>query len=243
MLPVLTLDPVEARRSLRGGTHARDRSDGTRVRADGQRPAVLRRRRGAACPRTWIRGATTAGTATTRSRRRRLVARLRRVGLPLADICRVLDNRRNRPVVDEILQAHLTRLEDGLADARRELSAARSLLDEESPMTTTRITTTAEELGEAAARRALRRRHGHRPAHAHRRAARRRRGLVPGRGHRPVPPRRLHGRRGAGRRGAGERDRAGRAGRRGARRPRCRRRRSPSSSAGTISPSRWRAAR
>ncbi|MGZ4509612.1 MAG: DNA polymerase III subunit beta family protein [Blastococcus sp.] len=84
----------------------------------------------------------------------RLVARLRRVGLPLADICRVLENRRSRPVVDEILQAHLTRLEDGLADARRELSAAVSLLDmalldEESPMTTTRITTTAEELGEA----------------------------------------------------------------------------------------------
>ena len=79
----------------------------------------------------------------------RLVARLRRVGLPLADLCRVLDNRRNRQVVDDILQAHLTRPEDGLADARRELSAARHLLDEESPMTTTRITTTAEELGEA----------------------------------------------------------------------------------------------
>ena len=79
----------------------------------------------------------------------RLVARLRRVGMPLADIRRVLENRRNPLVVDEILQAHLTRLEDGLADARRELSAARSLLDEESPMTTTRITTTAEELGAA----------------------------------------------------------------------------------------------
>ena len=60
----------------------------------------------------------------------RLVARLRRVGLPLADICRVLEHRRNPPVVDEILRAHLTRLEDGLADARRELSAARALLDQ-----------------------------------------------------------------------------------------------------------------
>ncbi len=77
----------------------------------------------------------------------RLVARLRRVGMPLADICRVLENRRDRPVVDAILQAHLTRLEDGLADARRELSAARSLLDQESPMTRqSRLTTTAAEL-------------------------------------------------------------------------------------------------
>lgn len=84
----------------------------------------------------------------------RLVARLRRVGLPLSDICRVLENRRNRVVVDDILRAHLTRLEEGLADARRELSAAvslldRALLDEESPMITTRITTTAEEVGHA----------------------------------------------------------------------------------------------
>jgi DNA-binding transcriptional MerR regulator len=81
----------------------------------------------------------------------RLVARLRRVGMPLAVICRVLAHRRDRPVVDAILQAHLTRLEDGLSDARRELSAARSLLDQESPMTAvpSRITTTAGELGTA----------------------------------------------------------------------------------------------
>jgi DNA polymerase III sliding clamp (beta) subunit (PCNA family) len=71
--------------------------------------------------------------------------------MPLADICRVLEHRRDRPVVDGILRAHLTRLEDGLDDARRELSAARSLLDQESPMTAvpTRITTTADELGTA----------------------------------------------------------------------------------------------
>jgi DNA-binding transcriptional MerR regulator len=81
----------------------------------------------------------------------RLVARLRRVGMPLADICRVLEHRRDRAVVDAILEAHLTRLEDGLADARRELSAARSLLDQESPMTAapSRITTSAAELGTA----------------------------------------------------------------------------------------------
>jgi DNA-binding transcriptional MerR regulator len=85
----------------------------------------------------------------------RLIARLRRVGLPLADICRVLEHRRAPAVVDGILGAHLTRLEDGLADARRELSAARALLDQESPMTaTTTVRTTAAEL--AAALRAVR---------------------------------------------------------------------------------------
>ena len=83
----------------------------------------------------------------------RLVARLRRVGLPLAEICRVLEHRRNPSMVDEILQAHLTRLEDGLADARRELSHARALLDQELPVTTF-VRTTAAEL--AAALRAVR---------------------------------------------------------------------------------------
>lgn len=81
----------------------------------------------------------------------RLLARLRRVGMPLADICRVLEHRRDRTVVDGLLQAHFTRLEQGLDDARRELSAARSLLAQESPMTAvpSRITTTADELGTA----------------------------------------------------------------------------------------------
>jgi DNA-binding transcriptional MerR regulator len=78
----------------------------------------------------------------------RLIARLRRVGLPLADICRVLEHRREPSVVDEILGAHLTRLEDGLADARRELSAARALLDPEMPVTTL-VRTTATELATA----------------------------------------------------------------------------------------------
>ena len=83
----------------------------------------------------------------------RLIARLRRVGLPLADICRVLEHRRDPSVVDEVLGAHLTRLEDGLADARRELSAARALLDQEISVTTD-VRTTAAEL--AAALRAVR---------------------------------------------------------------------------------------
>ncbi|MGY2085476.1 hypothetical protein ACI790_17220 [Blastococcus sp. SYSU DS0539] len=46
-------------------------------------------------------------------------------------------------VVDAVLQAHLTRLEDGLADARRELRHARSLLAPESLMTSIRTTTAA----------------------------------------------------------------------------------------------------
>jgi DNA-binding transcriptional MerR regulator len=83
----------------------------------------------------------------------RLIARLRRVGLPLADICRVLEHRRDPSVVDEVLGAHLTRLEDGLADARRELLHARALLDQEKPVTTL-VRTTATEL--AAALRAVR---------------------------------------------------------------------------------------
>ncbi|MCZ2859031.1 DNA polymerase III subunit beta family protein [Blastococcus sp. VKM Ac-2987] len=73
----------------------------------------------------------------------RLVARLRRVGMPLAEISRVVEHRDDAAVVDALLQAHLTRLEDGLADARRELSAARSLLAPESSVTSIRTTTAA----------------------------------------------------------------------------------------------------
>jgi len=79
----------------------------------------------------------------------RLIARLRRVGMPLAEIGRVLANAGDRPVVAQLLQAHLQRLEDGLADARRELSTVLSLLDQENPMTATRITTTTAELAPA----------------------------------------------------------------------------------------------
>ena len=73
----------------------------------------------------------------------RLVARLRRVGMPVADIRRVVEHRDDPAVVDAVLQAHLTRLEDGLADARRELLSARSLLAQESPMTVVRTTAAA----------------------------------------------------------------------------------------------------
>lgn len=73
----------------------------------------------------------------------RLVARLRRVGMPLTEIGRVVAHRDDPDVVDAVLGAHLRRLEDGLADARRELSSARSLLAKENPMTSISTTTTA----------------------------------------------------------------------------------------------------
>ncbi|GAA1223586.1 MerR family DNA-binding transcriptional regulator [Kitasatospora nipponensis] len=60
----------------------------------------------------------------------RLVCRLRRVGLPLAEIRLVLTAAGDAAVAGRVLDAHLRRLEDGLADARRELSAVRVLLDQ-----------------------------------------------------------------------------------------------------------------
>ncbi|MGY1848552.1 DNA polymerase III subunit beta family protein [Blastococcus sp. SYSU DS1021] len=71
----------------------------------------------------------------------RLVARLRRVAMPLAEIRRVVEHRDDPAVADVVLEAHLRRLEDGLADARRELFHARSLLAQESLMTSIRSTT------------------------------------------------------------------------------------------------------
>lgn len=54
----------------------------------------------------------------------RLVARLRRVGMPLAAVRTLLAGADPGPVLD----AHLARLEGGLADARRELAAVRAQL-------------------------------------------------------------------------------------------------------------------
>ncbi|GAA4997256.1 MerR family transcriptional regulator [Kitasatospora paranensis] len=69
----------------------------------------------------------------------RLIARLRRVGMPLAGIAQVLGGGPGE--ARAVLDAHLRRLEDGLADARRELSTVRSLLEtREHPMTETRPT-------------------------------------------------------------------------------------------------------
>ncbi|MFD5467640.1 MerR family transcriptional regulator [Kitasatospora sp. NPDC127059] len=80
----------------------------------------------------------------------RLLARLRRVGLPLADIRAVLAGHGAQRVLD----AHLRRLEDGLTDARRELSLIRTTIEQrEHPMTTTpaelRLTVRADGLAAA----------------------------------------------------------------------------------------------
>ncbi|MGW5504940.1 DNA polymerase III subunit beta family protein [Streptomyces rochei] len=76
----------------------------------------------------------------------RLLARLRRAGMPLADIRLILAgwSGADTDLVRGLLQAHLRRLERGLADARTEFSALRSLLDQrENPMTATPRTAAA----------------------------------------------------------------------------------------------------
>jgi len=68
----------------------------------------------------------------------RLVAGLRRVGMPVSGIAEVLAQ--DPPAAHRLLDAHLRRLEDGLADARRELSRVHALLDQqEHPMTTATV--------------------------------------------------------------------------------------------------------
>lgn len=77
----------------------------------------------------------------------RLVATLRRVGMPLAGIREVLAVRHDLDAVGELLAGHLRRLEHGLADARRALSSVRPLLDpEENPMAPTTVTLAAADL-------------------------------------------------------------------------------------------------
>ncbi|WP_129305447.1 MerR family transcriptional regulator [Streptomyces sp. L2] len=68
----------------------------------------------------------------------RVLARLRRAGMPLADIRLVLAGWAgpDTDLVRGLLKAHLRRLERGLTDARVEFSALRALLDHrENPMT------------------------------------------------------------------------------------------------------------
>lgn len=80
----------------------------------------------------------------------RLVAGLRRVGMPVPEIARVLAARGDPAAVHDLLDAHLHRLEDGLADARRELSRIHALIDqEETLMTATRATLSAADLAAA----------------------------------------------------------------------------------------------
>ncbi|MFI5688718.1 MerR family transcriptional regulator [Streptomyces sp. NPDC051636] len=74
----------------------------------------------------------------------RLLARLRRAGMPLADIRLVLAAwaGADTDLVRGLLQAHLRRLELGLSDARSEFSTLRALLDHrENPMTSLRTAT------------------------------------------------------------------------------------------------------
>ncbi|MGW1401187.1 DNA polymerase III subunit beta family protein [Streptomyces sp. NPDC002405] len=87
-----------------------------------------------------------------------LLARLRRAGMPLADIRLVLAgwSSADTDLVRGLLQAHLRRLELGLSDARSEFSALRAVLDQrENPMTsslrtaTARLSVSAQELAAA----------------------------------------------------------------------------------------------
>ncbi|MEU4566977.1 MerR family transcriptional regulator [Micromonospora sp. NPDC023956] len=78
----------------------------------------------------------------------RLVAGLRRVGMPLAGITAAVAAA-EPAVVHGLLDAHLHRLEDGLVDARRELSRIRALLDHEEIVMTTRLTLPATALAAA----------------------------------------------------------------------------------------------
>jgi DNA-binding transcriptional MerR regulator len=74
----------------------------------------------------------------------RLLARLRRAGMPLADIRLVLAtwSGADTDLVRKLLTAHLRRLELGLSDARSEFSALRALLDQrENHMTSLRVAT------------------------------------------------------------------------------------------------------
>ncbi|MGW7257752.1 DNA polymerase III subunit beta family protein [Streptomyces sp. NPDC054834] len=74
----------------------------------------------------------------------RVLARLRRAGMPLADIRLVLAgwSSTDTDLVRGLLRAHLRRLELGLSDARSEFSALRALLNQrENPMTSLSTTT------------------------------------------------------------------------------------------------------
>jgi DNA-binding transcriptional MerR regulator len=79
----------------------------------------------------------------------RLVASLRRVGMPLAGIREVLAHRHDPVAVDALLNRHLSRLEQGLADARRELSSVRSLISQDDPVPSTTVTVRGADLADA----------------------------------------------------------------------------------------------
>lgn len=70
-------------------------------------------------------------------RQARLIAQLRRIGMPLPDIRRAVAAADDVAEVSRLVEEHLRRLEAGLTDARRVLSTVPSLLaDPEEPVTT-----------------------------------------------------------------------------------------------------------
>ncbi|MEU4428128.1 MerR family transcriptional regulator [Actinoplanes sp. NPDC024001] len=75
----------------------------------------------------------------------RLIAGLRRVGMPVAEIAQAVQDLQNPDSVRRRLDLHLTRLEAGLADARRELFRLHALLDVEEGLMT-RLTLPAADL-------------------------------------------------------------------------------------------------
>ena len=75
----------------------------------------------------------------------RLIAGLRRVGLPVAEIAEAVREMREPEAVRNRLDRHRRRLEDGLADAKRELLRIHALLDLEENLMT-RITLPAAAL-------------------------------------------------------------------------------------------------
>jgi len=92
--------------------------------------------------------------AVSQLRAARLLAGLRRVGLPLAEITEAVRALPDVTVARRLLDVHLRRLQDGLADARRELSRIHALLDAEEnrttmTTTTTRVTVDAADLADA----------------------------------------------------------------------------------------------
>lgn len=79
----------------------------------------------------------------------RLVAALRRAGMPLAGIRAVLAHRADRAAVAALLSAHLRRLEQGVADARRHLAGVPALLDPQEKTVPTTAALPAAELARA----------------------------------------------------------------------------------------------
>jgi DNA-binding transcriptional MerR regulator len=150
----LTLDPVEAPESL--AVESEMRSIGEMARASGLTVSALRfyDQAGVLVPAFVDPETGYRWYGEDQVRPARIVACLRRVGMPLPDIAAVLAQRDDREAVRRLLDAHLRRLEDGLADARRELSRVHALVDtEENSMsartTPTRVTLAVAELAAA----------------------------------------------------------------------------------------------